>query len=133
MSSNIFRLLFIFVMRLTLQRDSPLISTSTGTRYFAAVAILNTNTVHDLNGLECGHYTLHTMHEQDSVVARHERTNYMRVIAHMLYSMLRDTCIYCLHATHKYLTKFLEQLACKRQVKIELYCSIKFCKTFDFE
>ena len=68
------------------------------------MAILNTNTVHDLNGLDA--YTLCTMHEQDSVVARHERTNYMRVIAHMLYSTLRDTCIRCLCATHKYLTNF---------------------------
>ena len=95
------------------------------------MAILNTNTVHDLNGLDA--YTLLTMHEDDSVVARHERTNYTFVIAHMLYSTLRDTCIHYLRATHKYLTKFLKRLAYRHQVKIELYCSIKFCKKFDFE
>ena len=49
------------------------------------MAILNTYTVHDWNGLDA--YTLHTVHEQDSVVARHERTNYTRATAHILYSM----------------------------------------------
>ena len=39
--------------------------------------------VNDLNGLDT--YTLCTVHEQDSVVARHKRTNYMHTIACVLY------------------------------------------------
>ena len=51
---------------------SPLIiSNSPETRYLVAVAILNTYIVHDLNSLDA--YTLHTVHEQDSMVVRHER------------------------------------------------------------
>ena len=65
---------------------SPLIiSASAGTRYFAAVAALSTCIVHHLNGLDT--YTSCTVHEQDSVVARHEKTNYIRAISCMLYSM----------------------------------------------
>ena len=55
----------------------------------AAVSVLNMYIVHDdqlyLNDLDT--YTLCTVHVQDSVVVRHERTNYMHGIAHMLYSM----------------------------------------------
>ena len=58
--------------------------TSTGTQYFAAVAVLNTHAVHDLTGLDA--YTLRTVHVQDSVMARHERKNYVHAIAHVLYS-----------------------------------------------
>ena len=47
-----------------------------------AVPILNMYVVHDLNGLDA--CTLCTPHEQDLVVARHERINYMHAIAHML-------------------------------------------------
>ena len=36
-------------------------------------------------------YTSCSMYEQDSVVARHERTNYMSAIAHVLYKK-RDMC-----------------------------------------
>ena len=65
---------------------SPLlISASTGTRYFATMAVLNMYVVHDLNSLDA--YTLHTVHEQDFVVARHKRKNYMHAIAHVVYSM----------------------------------------------
>ena len=52
------------------------------TRCFAAVAILSMYVVHDLYSLDA--YTLHTMHEQDSVVARHKRTNYTHAIARVL-------------------------------------------------
>ena len=45
----------------------------------AAVSILNTYIANDLNGLDT--YTLCTVHEHDSVVASHERTNYTRDIA----------------------------------------------------
>ena len=45
----------------------------------------HTYTVHDLNGLDF--YTLHTVHGKDWVAVRHERTNYMRAIAHVLYTM----------------------------------------------
>ena len=48
----------------------------------AAVSILNTFVVHDLNGLDA--YTLCTVHEQDPVMARHERRNYTCAIACML-------------------------------------------------
>ena len=53
----------------------------------AAVSILNTYVVHYLNGLNI--YASCTVLEQDSVVARHERTNYTCAIARMLriYSM----------------------------------------------
>ena len=55
---------------------SPLIiSTSTGTQYFAAVAVLDMYVAHNLNGLDA--YTWHTVLEQDLVVARHKRKNYM--------------------------------------------------------
>ena len=49
----------------------------------AVVSILNTYIVHDLNSLDT--YTLYIMHEWDSIVARHERTNYMCAIACVLY------------------------------------------------
>ena len=65
---------------------SPLIvSASTGTQYFAAVTVLNTYNVHDLNN-SLDTYSSFTVHEQDSVVARHERTNYTHAIACMQYS-----------------------------------------------
>ena len=47
--------------------------------------VLNMYIVHDLLGLDA--YTLYTVDEQDSVAARHERTNYMRAIACVLYRM----------------------------------------------
>ena len=52
-----------------------IISASTGTNILAAVFVLNIATYffHDLNGLDG--YTLCTVHEQDSVVVRHERIN----------------------------------------------------------
>ena len=40
--------------------------------------------VHDLNSLDA--YTLHTVHDQDWVVARHKSKTYMCAIAHVLYS-----------------------------------------------
>ena len=40
--------------------------------------------VHDFNGLDA--YILCTVHEQDLVVVRHERINYMRAIACVLCS-----------------------------------------------
>ena len=46
--------------------------------------VLNKYVVHDLNSFNA--YTFCTVHEQDSVVVRHERTNYMHAIALMLYS-----------------------------------------------
>ena len=68
-----------------LHTHSPLIiSISTGTQYFASVAVINTSVVHDLNNLDA--YTLCIEYEQDSVVARHERTNYTHAIVCMLYS-----------------------------------------------
>ena len=50
----------------------------------SALSVLNTYVVHDLNGLDA--YTLCAMHEQESVVARHERTNYTYAIVRVLYS-----------------------------------------------
>ena len=55
-----------------------IISANTGTRYFAAVAVLNTYVVHDLNNLDA--YSLRTVHKQDSMVVRHNRINYMHAI-----------------------------------------------------
>ena len=51
----------------------------------AAVSVLNTYVVHDLSSLDA--YTLCTVHEQDVVVVKYERTSYMHGIACMLYSM----------------------------------------------
>ena len=70
----------------------------------AAVSVLNMYVVHDLNGLNA--YTSCTMLEQDSVVVRHENTNYMRAIntAH------KTSYLHWLHVTCQFLTKFLEQL-----------------------
>ena len=70
-----------------LHTHSPLvISASTETWYFVAVAVLNMYIVHDLNDLDT--YTLCTVllsvHEQVSVMARHERKNYTCGIAHVL-------------------------------------------------
>ena len=45
----------------------------------AAVSILNTYVAHDLNGL--GTYNPFTVHEQDTIVARHKRTNLIHAIA----------------------------------------------------
>ena len=70
--------------------------------------------VHDLNGLDV--YISRTMHEQDFVVARHKRTNYMRAIALMLYSTKCVMCIHCSLVTCEYLAKFLKLLTCKYQV-----------------
>ena len=68
-----------------LHTHSPLIiSINTGTQYFAAEAVLNMSAVNDLNKLDI--YTLCIEYEQDSVVVRHERTNYTHAIACMLYS-----------------------------------------------
>ena len=83
-----------------------IISTSAESQCFAAVAILNMYIDHDLNGLDA--YTLHTVHEQDLTVVRHEGTNYTIANVHVLYSKLRDTYKHCSHATCKYLVKFLE-------------------------
>ena len=50
----------------------------------AAVSVLNIHIVHDLNSL--GAYAACTVHEQNSMVARHERTNYTHAVACVLYS-----------------------------------------------
>ena len=90
-----------------IRTHSPLIiSTNAGIRCFAVVAILNTYVVHDLNSLDA--YTLCTVHEHNSVVARLERINCICAIAYVLCSTLRDTCIHCSPATHEYLAKFLK-------------------------
>ena len=73
MSGNVLRLLFILWRGSHYNRLITITSTSAGTQYFAAVVVLNTYAVHDLNGLDV--YTLHTVHEQDSVVVRHKRKN----------------------------------------------------------
>ena len=68
-----------------IRTHSPLItSTRARSRYFAVVIVLNTYVVHDSNSLNA--YTLCTVHEQDSVVVRHKRTNYTCSIALVLYS-----------------------------------------------
>ena len=62
-------------MSLTLQYRLTTIKHQLWTRYFVAMAILNMYAVHNSNGLDA--YTLYTVHEQDSVVARHEKTHYV--------------------------------------------------------
>ena len=61
----------------------------------AAVSILNAYVVHYLNGLNA--YTLCTVLEQDSVVVRHERTNYTCAIARMLYTACNVIHVYIAH------------------------------------
>ena len=58
---------------------APLISISTWTQYFAAMALLNTYVVHNLNSLDT--YTSLTVHDQELVAARHKRTNHTRASA----------------------------------------------------
>ena len=128
MSSNIFRLLFFFVMRLTLryrlttnkhQRWDPILCCCGyikykhrpwfewfGRLYFAHYAWAG------FGGGEAWEDKL--------------RTYVLLLTCYTARDVIRA---YCLYATHKYLTKFLKRLACKCQVKIELYCSIKFCKS----
>ena len=48
------------------------------------MSVLNMYVVCDLNGLDA--YTSCTVHEQDSVVTRHERTNYTIATASVPYS-----------------------------------------------
>ena len=57
----------------------------------AAVSVLNMYVVHDLNGLNA-YTTSCTVLEQDSVVVRHENTNYMRATQHIK----RHTYIGCM-------------------------------------
>ena len=52
--------------------------TSSRTRCSAAVSGLNMYTFHDLKGLDP--FTLRTVHEQDLVVVRHERKNYLQLL-----------------------------------------------------
>ena len=73
MSSNILSSCLFLCWGSHYDTNSPLITTRIATGYFATVAILNSYTVHDLNGLDA--YTLYTVHEQDLVVVRHERTS----------------------------------------------------------
>ena len=61
--------------------ESPALGSDT----FLLWLYLNTYTIHDLNGLDA--YTLHTVHKQDLVVARHERHNCIHTITCVLYSM----------------------------------------------
>ena len=67
-----------------LHAHSLIISTSAESQYFATVTILNMYIVHDLNGLDA--FTLHTVHEQDLMVVRHEGTNYTLANVRVLYS-----------------------------------------------
>ena len=79
-----------------LRKHLPLIiSASTGTQYFAAVGVLNM-LVHNLNSLDA--YTLHTVHEQDLVVVRHERT---------ATCMLLLACYIARNVIHAYITHML--------------------------
>ena len=50
----------------------------------AAMSIFNMYVVHNFNGLDV--YTSCIVHEQNSVVARDDRTNYTHAIARMLYT-----------------------------------------------
>ena len=58
---------------------APLISISAWTRYFAAMALLNTYVVHNLNSLDS--YTSLTVDDQELMAARHKRTNHTRASA----------------------------------------------------
>ena len=59
--------------------------TSAGNQYFAPVAVLNIYALHDLNGLDA--YSSCSVYEQDSVVAKHKKENYVHAIAYVVYSM----------------------------------------------
>ena len=85
----------------------------------AAVSILNTYIVHDLNGLDAN--TLCTVHEQDPVMARHERRNYTRAIVHMLYNIIHA------YIAHMQLPRFLEQLCLHMHANIKFQLSCTVC------
>ena len=74
--------------------------------------------VHDLNNLDA--YTLCPVHEQDSVLARHERVNYTHAIACVIYTahsvIHASMCVYCSCAICKY-------TCANVKFKIELYCT----------
>ena len=67
----------------------------------AAVSILKTYVVNNdqqyLNSLDV--YALCIVHEQNSFMVRHERTNYACVIAFVPYSTQCDVCVYLLVIT----------------------------------
>ena len=94
----------------------------------AAVSILNAYVVHYLNGLNA--YTLCTVLEQDSVVVRHERTNYTCAIARMLYTACNVIHVYIarvlLTRTSWNFSSDSASTHMQCQVKIKLYCSMNY-------
>ena len=97
-----------------------IISASTGTWYFAAVAVLNMYVVHNLNGLDA--YTLHTVHEQDSVMTRHKRKNYTcanvicAYIALMLLASISQNFLSDSHASVKFKLSCCMYVCCMYQI-----------------
>ena len=88
----------------------------------AAVSISNMYVLHDLNNSDP--YTSCSMYEQDSVVARHERTNYMCTIACVLQHRKRDmctllTCNLWVSCTISWVTLIAH--ACNCHISTELY------------
>ena len=70
------------------------------------MSVLNTCVVSDLNGLDT--YTFCAVYEQNSVMARHERTKYMHALlaCYTVCNVIRDY-IHCSHVCRKYLMKIL--------------------------
>ena len=100
---------------------SPLIiRASTETQYFAAMAALNVYVVHDLNSLDT--YTLCTVHEQDSVVARHERKNYhmLLLVCYTAHIVIRA------YIAHMLLMSILQNFSSNSHagVKFKLSCTV---------
>ena len=68
--------------------------------------------VRDLNGFDA--YNLCTVHEQESMVVRHERTNYTHAIAHMLYG----TYVMRVYIDHILLVSVLQNFSCDSHVNV---------------
>ena len=96
MSSNVFRLLFILWQGSHYSTDSYRL-TSAGTRYFAAVAVLNMYAVHDLSSLDA--YTLRIVHEQNSVVARGKTMCALLLTCYKARNVIHAYIVHMLHAS----------------------------------
>ena len=85
------------------------------------MAVLNTYAVHDLNGLDI--YTLHTVYEQDSGVARHERnTTYVLLLTcYTAHNVMRAYFVRMLHTS--ILQNFSSDL--HANVKFKLSCTVR--------
>ena len=84
------------------------------------MAVLNTYAAHGLNDLDT--YTLHTVHEQDSVVVRHAKC-ILLLTRYTARNVIRANIVCVLHVST--LQNFLSDL--HASVKFKLRCTIYIC------